>query len=652
MSKPSLSTDNKDHIEYINRMVEMERYFRDSSINIWKKANDFWELFLAIQEDTRDPIDESWRSDVFVPLPFVVTRTKAALITELLGNAEPVWQAEATRETGDWYEQSKHFERLLDYTARTNQWRKFLYKLMTARSVMGTSFFKVVWTKRSHMVSLYSTQEETEKFEQAIQQAQMDGAPLAPSWEKEHYPFNKWRELVNTSGRFGRIPALPTNGPREVTEYEGPLFQYLPMWALRLDPLIDEIKDQKVIIHRMVKPLSYVTSKADNKEDSDKPYSLKNVEESMSGWDGQILEQEEEQLAEAMGLIPSRQQHPYFSKAVELWEIWSPEEDFKYSVVMNRKHVINKKPFENPLLTSSPNVFALRNVIVPGHFYGLSDYQESEKLFKELNQFRRIRMDGATLTTLPVFVKQAGVQLTEALKKIKPGMILTLPTKDAIQSLIRHQLPAEAYREPSEIKMEIEDATEVYGSTKGAPAIIGRVTGTEFQGRAGQVQLKFKVDASIIEDELEHLPAVILSLFAQMGPPVLRKEIGGDPDATVDVTREQLIQALGIRFRFRGATKNISPDLQVQQLTTAMKSFDAVLTPTEKRAALKLVMELMDIRGYSSILTPEGQTAMGGAFNAQQGASNSQAGALQAQGDAAQVVAPDSVPADAMGGGQ
>lgn len=636
--------DSKEMLEYVRFINEIERHFRESSQTIWTKTNDWWELFLAQQVDTRDPVDEMWRSDVFVPLPFSVSRTKSAQITELLGNVEPVWQVEATQEKGAWYEQSKHYERTLEYVHRGNMWRKFLYKLALARSVQGTAFFKVVWTKRAHKVTLFSTQEEHARFTVAVQQAVQQGAPQPPSWRNEPEAFDRWRELVNMSGTKGNIPAPPVNGPREVVEYEGPLFQYLPLWTVRWDPMIDEMRDQKVIIHRMVKPLSYVLNKADNDPNSSKPYYLENVEKALGGVGESLLESEEEELAQAMGLNPNKESHPYFEKPVVLYEVWSPELPFQYTIIMNKEQVINKRPFEGPLLTSHPNIFALRNIIVPGHAYGLSDYQESEKLFTELNSFRRVRMDGATLNTLPVFVKEQGVNLTEALKKIRPGMIITLPRKDAIQSLIKHTLPPEAYREPPEMKAEIEDATEVYGPQKGQPAQVGRVTGTEFQGRAASVLLKYKVDASIVEEEMQGLPGVIFSLFAQMGPSQLRRNIGGDPDAIIDVTREQLIEAIGIRYRFRGATKNIQPDLQVQQITQAVKQFGADLTPIERRFALQIILELLDVRGYSKILSVEGGQQIQTQAQLQQGAMMSGLGLQKGQTDAAQVPVPGAIP--------
>jgi hypothetical protein len=636
---PRLDPKGPDQLLHVHFIEELYQHYTQQSMEIWRKAGEWWDLFLARQADTRDPIDEQWRSDAFVPLPFSTSRTKAAQLTELLGNTEPIWQVEATRETGTWFEQSKHYERLLDYDFRQNAWRKFLYKLALARSVQGTAFFKVVWSKQSHVVTMAPTGRDYARFQEAIANAVQAGAPNPPNWMTEPEPFEKWRELINKAGK-GPIPGPPVVGPREVIEYEGPTFQMLPIWAVRLDPMIDEMHLQKCIIHRMVKPRRYVTDRMDNDPESGKPYYQEAVEEAMGGPGERFLEEEEERLAMALGLNPQKESNPYYKDAVELWEVWSPDEPFQYSIIMNRRAVINKRPFERPLLTSSPNIFALRNVMLPGFMYGLSDYQEPEKLFKELNTFRRIRMDGATLTTLPAFVKQHTFQLTEALKKIKPGMIINAPSANAISSLIKHNLPPEAYREPAEIKMEIEDATEVYSSTKGAPATVGRVTGTEFAGRQGQTTLKFKVDASLVEEELMKLPLVCLSMHAQMGPERITKEVGGDPEACIDVTRDQLVEAMAMRFRFRGAVRNIQPDLQVQQLQTALGSNQDVLTPAERRYALRLQLEIMDIRGWSRILTPEGEAQITQLGQANQGAAVAGAETAQTQAEQAGVPVP------------
>lgn len=654
------NTDNRKasdtHMEYVKLAQQFFTHYEQQWIERWQKMQDWWDLFLAIQKDERDPIDEQWRSNVFVPLPFSTTRTKAAQLVEHIANAEPIWQPVARHEGSQFFEQGQQLERLVQYAHDMNKFRKFFIKIATARSVQGTAFFKVVWTRRSHMVTLYPQPEDYQRFIAALQNATMAGAPPAPDYLTQPEEFEHWRELVHKAKRFGFIPAPPVRGRVPSVEYEGPLFQYLPPWHVYLDAFVDEMEDQRFIVHRMIKPLSYVLERADADPNSPKPYYLPAVEAAMQGVTGEAITEYDRQLATKMRLNPTQEQHPYLqgNRSVELWEIWSPQEPFKYSILMNQKRVINKSPFESPLLTTTPNLFAVRNIVVPGIFPGLSDYQEPETLFIELNRFRRLRQDGATLSTLPVFIKQAGLALGDALRRIRPGMVMSVPGNvGAVTSLIQHQLPPEAYREPPEMKAEIEDATEVPPYLKGAQANIGRVTGTEFSGRAQRSDLKYKVDASFVEDEMSMVPATILSFFAQVKGSI-RKEIGGDPDALVDLSRDQLIAGLGRRFRMRGVTEAIDRDMEVQQLLMAFKEFGDVLTPAERRFGLQLVMQRLDVRGWSDVVTPEGTQMISGQAGAAAGAQNAANQASQGASEAAGVQAPAQLsPQDAaaMGGG-
>ena len=91
------------------------------------------------------------------------------------------------------------------------------------------------------------------------------------------------------------------------------------------------------------------------------------------------------------------------------------------------------------------------------------DDGELYELFQELNQFRRLRMDGALLTVMPAFIKQAGLTLPQNMRAIRPGGFITLPNLNGIKPLFDHTLPPEAYREPAEIKAEIDDATGISG---------------------------------------------------------------------------------------------------------------------------------------------------------------------------------------------
>lgn len=650
---PRLAADHADHLDYVSRMNLVKQHFETTSESIRSHAVKNWDKFLTEEEDTRDPIDEQWRSRIIIPSEFVTTRTKAAQHTELLGNTEPPWQVEASRDEPGWYEQSKPMERLLGHMAYHNAWRKFIYKTSTQRSVMGTVFVKLTWERRAHTIRAVPNDGDQARFMDSVEKAQQAGAPVPPDWQAQPDEFDAWRKTVNLANMHGSIPTRPRTEPgyEDIVEYEGPILRTPSLWSVYLDPLIDEMRDQKVIIHRVVKPLSYVLSRADDDPNSDMPYLLKNVEKAQTGWDGQILLKEEQQMAEKMGVVEQQTSHPYYKDPVVLWEVWSYDEKFKHAIIMNPVGadsggvVINKRPFEHPLLTTVPNIFALRNIMVPGHMYGKSDYHAMRYLSEELNRFRRLRMDRATLTTLPIFVKMTGVRIGEQLRKISPGMVLEAPVKDGITALIKDTVPPEGYREPAEIKLEIADATGVSAASKGMDATVGRVTGTEFSGRAGATQLQFKVDTSFFEDEIKDLPTVALSMYAQMAPDQVRIDIGGSPDSMITVAKADIVKMIGTRFRMRGATKNIDPNLAVQQITTLLRSVPPnVISPTEYRAFVEWAVDELDYKGTESILAPATTQQVQGASDATMQAGVAQANAQTLQAGAATNPAPSSLP--------
>ena len=144
------------------------------------------------------------------------------------------------------------------------------------------------------------------------------------------------------------------------------------------------------------------------------------------------------------------------------------------------------------------------------------------------------------------------------------------------------------------------------------------------------------------------LPSIILRFYAQMGPARIKQAVGGNPDAMIDIGRNQLVEAINMRFRFRGATKNIQPDMAVQQIMQLMTASRDVLTPAERRFGLRLVLELLDIRGYSEILSAEGTQMFTDAQKKQQEAVNAQNQQVTDQAGAASVPVPGAIPADVM----
>ena len=641
--KKLLDPTNPEHVEYVRLMDDIERLYLRRSETVYDNVMDYWDLYLAQQDDPRDPVDEAWRSKIFVPLPSSNTITKASMITDILTKSDPMWQVRTNRDDTKILSKTRPVERLLDYSMRLNNPRRLFFKAMTSRSVQGTTFLKLSFQKKSHQIYKLPTDTEFERFKDAIIQATQAGAPPPPDWQTEADEFDKWRSDINLADIYGKIPTPPREGPVDVKTYVGPVIQQVPLWSVRIDPSIDNMDDQPVIMHRVLRPLPWVLARADDK-DGGKPFRLAAVKAATAGSSDNLVTQYEQHLNEILGIESSDVSDPKWSEYVELLEVWSPDEKFKFAVIMNRSAIINKNPFEPPTIDGRSNIFALRNLPIEGQFFGLSDYQQPYELFKELNQFRRLRMDGSTLSTLPVFAKQAGITLPQNLRSIRPGGIVTLQNVNAIKPLYDVNMPNEAFREPQEIKEEIADATGISGATKGKEATVGRVTGTEFQGRNSAVQMRFKIDTGIVEDDLRWMPNSIVGLWKQHGDSPLRIAVAGS-DPLLDISNEELDEALSQQFVFRGPTQAEDPNLIVQQLGQIIPQFQDILQPEERRKALAMMLESLDVPGVAQIITP--QASAQAAATAQQGAQvgNAQAQTDLTQAQAANTQVPGSIPA-------
>lgn len=590
-----------DHKAFVRDVEERWMFYRDQRMPVVRDTLNYWDLYLTRRREFRAN-GEEWRSNMALPDAFANVEAKTANLVGIMLGADPVVQPEGVLDAH--MDTAKSSERLIDYTFRRNAFPKWLTKLVRARSVAGTAFFKLTWVDQSHTITLARDVKAIERFERTLQLVSMSpGLPTAPNWITEPKDFERWRTLVNDAGRYERIPAPPLDGPQTIVRYRGPKLHILPLTSVYLDPLTDELSEQNFLVHRVVKPVSWLQRRVEAGL-----YDEAAVAYALEGWDGQVLEDEETELAAKMGILTdnSASADPYYAKAVELWEVWQPGAEYPYSLVLNRRAVINQRPTEMPFLHGESSIGATRGVVVPGHFYGLSDLAPSVDLFWEKRKLRNLRVDRVTLNVLPAYIKLREVGLPEMMHQIRPGALIPVSRPDAVSPLIKDNMPPEAYREPADMDADIADAMGIYASTKGAPAAIGRVTGTEFQGRENRAQIRFKLDSTFLEEDLAVLPRQIIAMFAQLGGDPLIVKVGGPPNPVLELARTELMESMDTQWRFRGANKAINRDMQVQQVLLWVRTFGANLTPQEFRFAARLVLELLDIRGASKLVSAEG----------------------------------------------
>jgi hypothetical protein len=596
-----------------------------------------WDLYLTRKREFRKK-GEEWRANLALPDAYANIEAKVANLVSIILSADPVVQPEAVYDKD--METSKSVERLIDYGYRKNSFTKLLTKTVRAQRVAGTAFYKMTWANEAHSFTMSRSPEAAQDYaKRLLEQQQNPALPPAPDWLTDPKAFEEWRTMVNTAGA-AQIPAPPLDGKQTIVQYRGPKIHLLPLPSVYLDPLNDEMSTQNFVLYRTVKPLKWLEEQVDAGR-----YDREAVAYAMDSWDGIVKEEEEVELAMKMGVQsdPSASADPYYKKGVELFEVWQKGSDVPYALILNRKAVININVGEMPFIHGEVAIGAVRATVVPGHFYGTSDLRPTRDVFWEKRKLRNLRVDATTLNVMPAFTRLKEVGLPEMMHKIRPGALIPVSRTDAIKSLIREPLPPEAYREPQELDADIADAMGVYASTKGAPASIGRVTGTEFQGRENRAQIRFKLESLFLEEDLAPITRQMLALWAQFGTDPLIVKVGGNPNPLLNIGRNELMEAMDQQWRFRGANKAINRDMQVQQLLMWVKTFGAQLMPQEFRQAAKLILELEDIRGASKLISDQGTQAKEQEYQAAQAA----AGAQQGAGQQAAETAGEEAPAEA-----
>jgi len=156
--------------------------------------------------------------------------------------------------------------------------------------------------------------------------------------------------------------------------------------------------------------------------------------------------------------------------------------------------------------------------------------------------------------------------------------------------------------------------------------------------------MRFKVDTSIVQDDTRWLPNDIIGLWKQYGDSPVRIAVAGS-DPLLDISHEELDEAMTQQFVFRGPTQAEDPNLLVQQLGQIIPQFADILQPDERRKALGLMLESLNVAGVASIITPTGSMAAQATTQQQGEIANAEGQAALTQAQAANTPAPSSIPA-------
>jgi hypothetical protein len=594
-----LKPGGASHDRYVSEIVERERYLRDKLQGVFNDMVRWHRLYLADIEDPRGA-SEKWRACVHVPRAYGAIEALVSAELDILASTDPPIQCGPTG--FDDVLAAKGAEELANLTLDLNRWRLLTDMILREKRVQGTALFRSAWRTewKDILLSPLSTDGASYKASLAkfLDEAEKSGyhAPPAP----DEVGFFDW--ILKASEDL-KIPAPqdPFNEKVTTATFNAPKIERLSIFDTRFDPTIEYIQDQPLFIIRSFRTEKWLKHMVDRgvfdgeavQYAIDKGGSIDGRQENLSEQDKQIAEVMKISRTEAAA-------DPYLLKAHTVWESFMPEEELKHCIVVNGCAIVNKQPTEMPYAHGEIPVTQLRNVPVAGLFCGISEIQQPERMYLELNAHHNLMLDFQMLNAMPVFkrIRSGGMQ-SQALQ-IRPGATWDVDRSDSIARAWEPANLGPFLEIFNHLSREIDESGSSGANMRGAPATVGRVSATESQGRLGQAM--GRATASAIRTEEEMVPAIRqwLMLWSQFTDYTTRKDI-----AKTNIGNDQLLAALQYDIRFRGATRTVRRDLLVQQMTTFAKEFRDLIPRPQMLEIGKRVWEAMGLKGGDLVIPQE-----------------------------------------------
>ena len=598
--------DEKKDPRYVaaEETVEYFEYYSSALKDQFDKAVKWWKMWMLISNGSYKPW-EYWRNRVISAYPNTTIETSAAhIVTQILAQDPPV-VPESFIGTGR-EKMEKRIRQWFAYAFRKNSFNREMELFIREMLIQSMSVRKNVLIQKVREILHFPSDAEAAAFDEGLTEVVTKMGVKPP--EPEDYEtqdefkevFETFRQSVNAQG--ARLPELPSGGLKRVAHYIGPGWKRISMFSFFYDPS-QPIYDNDGYILENVVSKDWVRSRAG--EHHDLPFDGALVDEILQGgasqrlgagntesMDSQGRNTWEAKLAgslSASSVAQMTSRNPGLKESCHILEHYKPGDKIPYRVVLNGIACINKRK-SNPFIHGDTPFTIATNVNVPFNSSGISDLAPAESLFNEANTLRSLILDGVKLSVLPVFsrIKESG--LTDLAKFIIPGIILDAPrTRGAIEQVSKIEPPLQAYRQMSDLRSEIEDATSTYPNARGGVGPQG-ITATQSERAFQGLTLRNQIKILRIESDMNNLPSQWLSIAKQF----LTEEDLGELNKSLieDITGSYSIndfsQAIELDWVFKASRLASNKDMLLTQLKDAFTmGANAFASSPEKPASME-----------------------------------------------------------------
>ena len=536
---------------------EYVQFYQGKLETPYKNMVRYHKIFLNDVKDRRKK-DEQWRAFVPTPYGWSTIKSMSAAYNDMILGQTPVIKPHAVSSKNRLA--SQNIERLFDFIFRRVQFPAGLKRSTELTGIQGVSVAKNVLIEKAITTFIHPDEKKEQAFMEALARATEANMEIPDLNDRE--TFEAWRVQANEIGGLG-IPEPPTPGPRKMRKYFGPSFDAnTNIFDLTFDP-DKQPEDFPVIVQRSIKPLSWLMDRTG--EDANKIFDPVAVAAGRKGLSEDQVSKWQREIQSVYGLNSDQLANPLMKNAVEIWEAWCPGlKKNNYRVVLNREVVINKN-MDNPYPSAHPYIF-MRNNTVSGNALGISEFKVVERLFYEMNTLRSLRLDALMLNVIPMFVKARDGKLSQKESFIRPGKVFSSSNPQMFRQIVQMGLDPSMFKEDSEIKNDINEATGTLPVLRGATAA-PRVPTGNVEAAAQQAFTRVKDRILEFEGELNPFITNSLAMMYQFWPDELQVRVGGDPKMNPFVTysTDNFLEAIDADYAFQGARTAFDQDALIQQ---------------------------------------------------------------------------------------
>lgn len=610
----------KDDSERINDFIDWRQWSVEALTDPFRDMVVDWQMFRNQRRDPRSTQEKKWRAFTCSPKPFKAALVTAGQIWDIINAGDPPIQAVGVGPED--LEPARKVERLQEMTLTANRWALRSYLIALEMSIQGVAPIKITWRDKTIRV-----RDNNAAIEQEFGEAVKTLGDLGESLPEDPDEYERIREE-----RPGGIvlPPHPRRAYRDIVSFRGPAIERVSIFDLLLDPLEEEWTQQRRIAQRSVKPRGWVLARTGPSPEM--PFDPQAVESALNDFPDDQLNEWQAEVAKILGVERAGTGYPskFSPDLVELYEYFDPEdEEQPYKIILNRKVIINKDRFSpygyNPL-------HLVRLHPIPGLALGQSALRAPRELIREYQAMRDLQLDALTLATLPIFQTLNGLGIPDVAKLFRPGMTIPLPSANALSRLELGSVHPDSWRGMDVIGAEIDDVTATYSSTRGAPSTVGRVSAAEAQGRASSALLQHKVSAALFEADMRPAVSAMVACWYEHGDDETLIKAGGQGAEAYrnTITRDEILAALDMDFQFRGPSRAINKEMQVQQLYQYVSTFKDILTKDRLLAISQEAYELLGFKNKEQVVPDEDIAKAAEEVAMQESAAQQQAAAAMA----------------------